>query len=207
MKKKFVLFAIVIMICALWILVLNRNKDEPIEQTNKKIPVVNLIKENIDENYVINRQRIEGNFEIEDVIYSDPSFVYDKSSSKVVSIYLVYKDYYEILYVDVNPLTTESIEISTEKNIESIYYAFVEYDVVGAITYSNNKSVQFLKVYESEFVKNTDVVGGNVVKRVFKQDKGADTSEEVSFVIYNAYSYDEITANTRIFGVYRFIIK
>lgn len=207
MKKKFVLFAIVIMICALWILVLNRNKDEPIEQTNKKIPVVNLIKENIDENYVINRQRIEGNFEIEDVIYSDPSFVYDKSSSKVVNIYLVYKDYYEILYVDVNPLTTESIEITTEKNIESIYYAFIEYDVVGAITYSDNKSVQFLKVYESEFVKSTDVVGGNVVKRVFIQDKVAETSEEVSFVIYNAYSYDEITANTRSFGVYRFIIK
>jgi len=207
MKKKFVLFAIVIMICAFWILVLNRNKDEPIEQTNKKIPVVNLIKENIDENYVINRQRIEGNFEIEDVIYSDPSFVYDKSSSKVVNIYLVYKDYYEILYVDVNPLTTESIEISTEKNIESIYYAFIEYDVVRAITYSDNKSVQFLKVYESEFVKNTDVVGGNVVKRVFIQDKVAETSEEVSFVIYNAYSYDEITANTRSFGVYRFIIK
>lgn len=207
MKRKFVLFALVMMICAFWILVLNRNNEESIEQTNKKIPVVNLIKENIDENYVINRQRIEGNFEIEDVIYSDPSFVYDKSSSKVVNIYLVYKDYYEILYVDVNPLTTESIEISTEKSIESIYYAFVEYDVVRAITYSDNKSVQFLKVYESEFVKNTDVVGGNVVKRVFKQDKGADTSEEVSFVIYNAYSYDEITANTRIFGVYRFIIK
>lgn len=207
MKKKFVLFALMIMICAFWILVLNRNNEESIEQTNKKIPVVNLIKENIDENYVINRQRIEGNFEIEDVIYSDPSFVYDKSSSKVVNIYLVYKDYYEILYVDVNPLTTESIEISTEKNIESIYYAFVEYDVVGAITYSDNKSVQFLKVYESEFVKNTDVVGGNVVKRVFIQDKVADTSEEVSFVIYNAYSYDEITANTRSFGVYRFILK
>lgn len=207
MKKKFVLFALVIMICAFWILVLNRNKDESIEQTNKKIPVVNLIKDNIDENYVINRQRIEGNFEIEDVIYSDPSFVYDKSSSKVVNIYLVCKDYYEILYVDVNPLTTESIEISTEKNIESIYYAFVEYDVVGAITYSDNKSVQFLKVYKSEFVKNTDVVGGNLVKRVFIQDKVAETSEEVSFVIYNAYSYDEITANTRSFGVYRFIIK
>jgi len=207
MKRKFVLFALVIMICAFWIQVLNRNKDESIEQTNKKIPVVNLIKENIDENYVINRQRIEGDFEIEDVIYSDPSFVYDKSSSKVVNIYLVYKDYYEILYVDVNPLTIESIEITTEKSIESIYYAFVEYDVVRAITYSDNKSVQFLKVYESEFVKNTDVVGGNVVKRVFKQDKGADTSEEVSFVIYNAYSYDEITVNTRIFGVYRFIIK
>jgi|GEM_PF-2339123 len=207
MKKKFVLFALVIMICAFWILVLIRNNKESIEQTNKKIPVVNLIKENIDENYVINRQRIEGNFEIEDVIYSDPSFVYDKSSSKVVSIYLVYKDYYEILYVDVNPLTTERIEISTEKNIESIYYAFVEYDVVGAITDSDNKSVQFLKVYESEFVKNTDVVGGNLVKRVFIQDKVPDNSEEVSFVIYNAYSYDEITANTRSFGVYRFIIK
>ena len=124
-----------------------------------------------------------------------------------MNIYLVYKNYYEILYVDVNPLTTESIEISTEKNIESIYYAFVEYDVVGAITDSDNKSVQFLKVYESEFVKNTDVVGGNVVKRVFIQDKVAETSEEVSFVIYNAYSYDEITANTRSFGVYRFIIK
>lgn len=87
MKKNFVLFALVIMICAFWILVLNRNKDESIEQTNKKIPVV------------------------------------------------------------------------------------------------------------------------NVVKRVFIQDKVPDTSEEVSFVIYNAYSYDEITANTRSFGVYRFIIK
>lgn len=44
MKRKFVLFAIVIMICAFWILVLNRNKDESIEQTNKKYRLLILLR-------------------------------------------------------------------------------------------------------------------------------------------------------------------
>jgi len=211
-RKKRMLIIIVITIfififISIFLVISGRKDDHSITKKENILKVEYLKKTDANANYIISRTRYDDHFVLNDAVYSDTNYIYDNSASKMVSIYLVYEDYFEIVHVDVDIMSESSIEIQVDKNIDKIYYAFTEYDVVAAITYSKNTNVEYLDLFKSKNEKGSDIVGGNIVKRVFEQSSLLNFPEEVSFAIYNAFSYDEIYVDTKKLGEYRFIIK
>jgi len=207
-KQMFMsIFFVIFIFIGILIVLSGKKADDSILMKDKFLKVVYLEKTDTNTNYIISRTRYEVDFILNDVEYSDINHLYDNSACEVVSIYLVYEDYFEIVHIDVDIMTESPIEIQVDKNIDRVYYAFTEYDVVAAITYSENTNVKYLNLFKSENEKGSVIVGGNMIKRVFEQSNLSNLPEEVSFIIYNAFSYDEIYANTKKLGTYRFIIK